>query len=139
MDGVTDAVIVGVVPAVVEAAKTMPAGGRIITVGSVNGEAMPFAGGAFYAGSKAAVRMLTKGWARDLGERGVTVNVVQPGPIDTDMNPANGDQADGQRALTALGRYGTPEDVAAAVALLASPAARQITGTVVTVDGGAIA
>lgn len=125
-----------VAAAVLEAAKRMGEGGRIITVGSVNGDAMPFAGGAFYAGSKAAVRMLTKGWARDLGERGVTVNVVQPGPIDTDMNPAEGPFAEMLTAMTALKRYGKPEEMAELVAFLASPAAGNITGAALTTDGG---
>ena len=122
--------------AVLEAAKRMGEGGRIITVGSVNGEVMPFAGGAFYAGSKAAVRMLTKGWARDLGERGITVNVVQPGPIDTDMNPAEGPFAEMLTAMTARKRYGKPEEVAELVAFLAGPAAANITGAALTTDGG---
>jgi NAD(P)-dependent dehydrogenase (short-subunit alcohol dehydrogenase family) len=114
-----------VVAAVLEAAKIIPDGGRIITVGSINGEAVPFPGGAFYAGSKGAVRMLTKGWARDLGERGVTVNVVQPGPIDTDLNPADGPFGAVLTGMTALKRYGKPEDVAELVAFLAGPGRRQ--------------
>lgn len=125
-----------VVAAVLEAAKTMPDGGRIITVGSVNGELMPVPGGAIYAGSKGAVRMLTKGWARDLGPRGITVNVVQPGPIDTDLNPARGPFAETLTNLTALKRYGKPEDVAELVAFLAGPAAGNITGAALATDGG---
>jgi len=78
----------------------------------------------------------TRGLAREVGSRGITVNLVHPGPTDTDMNPAQGEQADSQRAQSALGRYGQPEDIAAAVAFLASPAARQITGTGLLVDGG---
>ena len=126
----------GVVAAVIEAAKIMPDGGRIITVGSVNGEVAAIPGAAIYAGSKAAVRMLTKGWARDLGERGITVNVVQPGPIDTEMNPAQGPFAELLTGLTALKRYGKAEDVAELVAFLAGPGAGNITGAALTTDGG---
>lgn len=96
--------------------------GRVITVGGV-----------FYGASKGAVRMLTKGWARDLGPRGVTVNVVQPGPIDTDLNPVQGPFAD---TLTALTRYGKPEDVGELAAFLAGPAAGNTTGAALTTDGG---
>lgn len=86
--------------------------------------------------TKSALHSFTRGLARELGSRDITVNLVQPGSTDTDMNPANGDFADFQRALIPLGRYGEPEDVAAAVTFLASPAARHITGTILTVDGG---
>ncbi len=86
--------------------------------------------------TKSALLAFTRGLARELGPRDITVNLVQPGGTDTDMNPAAGSQADEIRGLTPLGRYGTPEDVAAAVTFLASPAARQITGSAVTVDGG---
>jgi 3-oxoacyl-[acyl-carrier protein] reductase len=119
-----------------EAATRMPDGGRIITIGSCLGDRMPFPGGALYAMSKSAVQGLTRGWARDLGPRSITVNCVQPGPIDTDMNPAAGDGADDQIRGTALGRFGKPDDVAALVTFLASPAAANITGAMLTVDGG---
>ncbi|MGA9604303.1 MAG: 3-oxoacyl-ACP reductase family protein [Methyloceanibacter sp.] len=127
----------GVASAVRAAAPLMSEGGRIISIGSVVGERSPFPGIGDYSATKAAVLGYTRGWARDFGPRGITVNNVQPGPIDTDMNPAgNGDFSAAQSAATALGRYGKPEEVAAAVAFLASPAAAYITGTTLTVDGG---
>jgi 3-oxoacyl-[acyl-carrier protein] reductase len=126
----------GVVSAVRAAVPHMSEGGRIISIGSVVGEATPFPGAADYSATKAALLGYTRGWARDLGPKGITVNTVQPGPIDTDMNPDDGDFAAAQKAKTALGRYGTSEEVAAAVAFLASPAAAYITGSVITVDGG---
>jgi 3-oxoacyl-[acyl-carrier protein] reductase len=126
----------GVAAAVRSAAPLMNDGGRIISIGSVVGDSSPFAGIADYSATKAAILGYTRGWARDLGPRGITVNNVAPGPIDTDMNPDDGDFAAAQRSATALGRYGKPEEVAAAVAFLASPAAAYITGTTLTVDGG---
>jgi 3-oxoacyl-[acyl-carrier protein] reductase len=119
-----------------EAARHMGAGGRIITIGSVNADRMPFAGGAVYAMTKAAVAGLTRGLARDLGPRGITVNDVQPGPVDTDMNPAQGPFAESLKALTALGRYGRSDEVAAMVAYLAGPEAGYVTGASLTIDGG---
>jgi len=129
----------GVATAVRSASRHMPDGGRIISIGSVLGGYVPFPGLADYSATKAAVATYTKGWARDLGKRGITVNNVQPGPIDTEMNPANGESASVFAGLTALGRYGKAEEVAAAVAFLASPAASYITGTNLNVDGGASA
>jgi 3-oxoacyl-[acyl-carrier protein] reductase len=126
----------GVAAAVRAAARVMGQGGRIISVGSILGAHVPFPGVADYSATKAAVAVYTRGWARDLGPKGITVNAVQPGPIDTDMNPDSGDFAAIQRAGTALGRYGRPEEVAAAIVFLASPAASYITGTTLDVDGG---
>jgi len=119
-----------------EAARRMSAGGRIITIGSVNADRMPFAGGAVYAMTKAAVAGLTRGLARDLGPRGITVNNVQPGPVDTEMNPAQGEFAELLKPLIALGRYGRDEEIAAFVAYLAGPESGYVTGASLTIDGG---
>ncbi|OSC71900.1 oxidoreductase [Streptomyces sp. 4F] len=116
------------------AAARMTEGGRIITVGSCMALRVPGPGGTLYAMSKAALVGLTKALARELGGRGITANIVHPGPIDTDMNPADGPYADGQAALTALGRFGRAEEVAATVAHLASAA--YVTGAEFAVDGG---
>jgi 3-oxoacyl-[acyl-carrier protein] reductase len=118
------------------AVKYMGEGGRVITIGSTNAERMPFAGGAVYAMSKAAIVGLTKGLARDLGPRGITINNVQPGPVDTDMNPANTEFADSLRALMAIDRYGHADEIAGFVAYLASPEAAYITGANLLIDGG---
>ena len=112
-------------------------GGRIISIGSCLGERVPFPGVTVYSMTKSALLSFTRGLARELGPQGITVNLVQPGSTETDMNPSDGAQSDLQRSMTALGHYGRPEDIAAAVAFLASPSARQITGTTLTVDGGA--
>lgn len=114
----------------------LKAGGRIIFIGSSLADRVPSTEVTVYSATKSAQISLTRGLARELGPRDITVNLVQPGGTDTDMNPAVGDHADALRALTALGRYNEPEDVAAAVSFLASPAARQITGTAITVDAG---
>ncbi len=122
--------------ATMEAVKSMPEGGRIITIGSVNADFMPFPGGSLYAMSKAAVKIMTQSWARDLGDRQITSNVIQPGPIDTDMNPADGAFGETLTAMTAIKRYGKPEEIAELAAFLASPRASNITGSVINIDGG---
>lgn len=118
------------------AVKYMGEGGRVITIGSTNAERMPFAGGAVYAMSKSAIVGLTKGLARDLGPRGITINNVQPGPVDTDMNPDNSEFAAALKGLMALPRYGRAEEIASFVAYLAGPEAAYITGASLTIDGG---
>ncbi|SEJ44009.1 3-oxoacyl-ACP reductase family protein [Azotobacter beijerinckii] len=118
------------------AARHMGSGGRIINIGSTNAERMPFAGGAVYAMSKSAIVGLTKGLARDLGSRGITVNNVQPGPVDTDMNPADSEFAETLKQLMALPRYGHVSEVASFVSYLASPEAGYITGASLLIDGG---
>jgi 3-oxoacyl-[acyl-carrier protein] reductase len=118
------------------AARHMGAGGRIITIGTCNVERVPGPGVTLYAMSKSALIGLTKGLARDLGPRGITANLINPGPIDTDMNPADGPGADEQRSLLALGHFGSGEDIAAMVAHLAGPGGRFVTGAAIAVDGG---
>jgi 3-oxoacyl-[acyl-carrier protein] reductase len=118
------------------AIRHMTEGGRIISIGSNLAERVPFPGVALYSMSKSALLGFTRGLARDLGERGITVNLVQPGSTDTEMNPADGPAADHQRAISALGRYADPADIADTVAFLSGPGGRNITGSVFTVDGG---
>jgi cyclic-di-GMP-binding biofilm dispersal mediator protein len=122
--------------AAVEAARHMPEGGRIIVIGSTNGDRIPFPGLSAYAMSKSALQGMARGLARDFGPRGITVNIVQPGPIDTDLNPADGAMKDIQHAVMAIKRHGRPEDVAGMVAWLAGPEASFVTGAMHTIDGG---
>lgn len=118
------------------AARHMKEGGRIINIGSTNAQRMPFAGGAAYAMSKSALVGLAKGLARDLGPRGITVNNVAPGPVDTDMNPEAGDFATALHGLMAIPRHGKAEEVAGLVAYLAGPEAAFVTGAEMLIDGG---
>ena len=120
----------------VEAARSMPDGGRIILIGSTNANRVPFKGLAAYSMTKSALQSMVRGLARDFGERHITVNVIQPGPTDTDMNPANGPQADLMHSVMAIKEHGSADDVAAYVSFLASSAARGITGAMQTIDGG---
>jgi len=115
------------------------AGGRVITIGSAGADRIVGAPGTVYYMTKSALQSFTRGLAQELGPKDITANLVQPGSTDTDMNPANGESADYQRSLTPLGRFAAPADIAAAVTFLASPAARHLTGTIITVDGGLLA
>ena len=136
MDRMIDINFRGVMAATQAALKHMPDGGRIISIGSCVGERNMTPGLTAYAATKGAVKMFTQGLAREVGRRGITVNNVQPGPIDTDLNPASGDWAAPQLANTALNRYGHVDEVAALVAFVAGPEAAYITGASLTVDGG---
>jgi 3-oxoacyl-[acyl-carrier protein] reductase len=136
MDKVIDINIRGVFATTKAALKRLSDGGRIIMIGSAVGERAIAPGLVPYAATKAAIRMFTQALSREVGGRGITVNNVQPGPIDTDLNPASGDWAVPQKAATALDRYGRVEEIAAMVAFVAGPEASYITGTNLTVDGG---
>jgi len=136
MDRVLDINVRGVFATTQAALKHMKDGGRIIMVGSAVGERAVAPGLVPYAATKGAVKMFTQALSREVGSRGITVNNVQPGPIDTDLNPASGDWAVPQKAATALDRYGHVDEIAAMVAFVAGPESSYITGANLTVDGG---
>lgn len=136
LDRVIDINLRGVFIATQAALRHIKDGGRIINIGSCVGERMMTPGLAAYSATKGAVKMFTQGLSREVGSRGITVNNVQPGPIDTDLNPAAGDWAEPQIAVTALKRYGRVDEVAALVAFVAGPEAGYITGANLTIDGG---
>src|SRR5882724_5481068 len=136
MDRVIDINVRGTLAATQAALKHMKSGGRIITIGSAVGERAVTPGLVAYSATKGALKMFTQALSRELGSRGITVNNVQPGPIDTDLNPAAGDWAVPQKAATALDRYGHVNEVAALVAFVAGPESSYMTGANLTVDGG---
>lgn len=126
----------GVVVGIREALRHLPDGGRIVTIGSINADRMPFPGGSIYGMTKAAVAGLTRGLSRELGPRNITVNNVQPGPVDTEANPANGPMSTGMLSWMALDRFGRAEEIAAMVSYLAGPEAAFVTGASLDIDGG---
>ena len=136
LDRVIDINVRGTLAATQAALKHMKSGGRIIIIGSCLGERTLTPGLVAYSATKGAVKMFTQGLSREVGSRGITVNNVQPGPIDTDLNPASGDWAVPQKANTALGRFGSVDEVAALVSFVAGPESSYITGANLNVDGG---
>ncbi|KAA0091412.1 SDR family oxidoreductase [Mycolicibacterium sp. P1-18] len=128
--------VVGVLATTRAAVLNFNDGGRIVTIGTTGAAHAPFPGIGDYVATKAALAAYTRAWSRDLGPRRITVNIVQPGAVDTDMNPADGPNADLQKSMNSLGRFADPGEVAALVAFLAGPEAGFITGTTVNIDGG---
>src|ERR1700681_2465064 len=139
LDRVIDINVRGVFGATQAALKHMKDGGRIIMIGSAAGERALTPGLVPYSATKGAVKMFTQGLSREVGTRGITVNNIQPGPIDTDLNPAAGEWAVPQKAFTALDRFRHVDEVAALVAFVAGPESSYITGANLNVDGGMIA
>ena len=136
VDRMIDVNVRGPYHAAVDAARQMNEGGRIVIIGSVNGDRMPFAGGAAYGMTKSAVQGMVRGLARDFGDRGITVNSVQPGPVNTDMNPEGGPMKDMMHSFMAIKRHAQPEEIAGMVAYLVGPEASIVTGAQHTIDGG---
>jgi 3-oxoacyl-[acyl-carrier protein] reductase len=136
MDRLLNINVRGVFIATQAALKHIKRGGRIIMIGSCLGERLMTPGLVPYSATKGAVKIFTQALSRELGSRGITVNNIQPGPIDTELNPATGEWADPQKAATALGRYGHVDEIAAMVAFVATPESSYITGANLTVDGG---
>jgi cyclic-di-GMP-binding biofilm dispersal mediator protein len=136
VDRMIDINVRGPYHAAVDAARQMNAGGRIVVIGSVNGDRMPFPGGAAYALTKSAIQGMVRGLARDFGDRGITVNSVQPGPVNTDLNPEDGPMKDMMHSFMAIKRHAQPEEIAGMVAYLVGPEASIITGAQHTIDGG---
>ncbi|MGR6977503.1 SDR family NAD(P)-dependent oxidoreductase [Mycobacteroides abscessus] len=135
-DRIVDINVKAIFVAIQHALPHMGSGGRIITIGSINGDRSPIPGLSLYSMSKAAVGGLTRGLARDLGPRGITINTIQPGPINTDMNPSDGELAEGAKPMIALGHYGQTTDIASLVSYLSSAEAGFVTGAAVNIDGG---
>jgi len=136
VDRLIDINVRGPYHAAIEGARQMREEGRIVIIGSVNADRIPFAGGTAYAMSKAAIQGLVRGLARDLGGRGITVNNIQPGPVDTDMNPADGPMKDVMHSFMAIKRHARPDEIAGLAAYLASAEAAMVTGAQHTIDGG---
>lgn len=136
VDRMIDVNVRGPYHAAVEGARQMNEGGRVVIIGSVNGDRMPFPSGAAYAMTKSAVQGMVRGLARDFGDRGITVNSVQPGPVDTDMNPADGPMKDAMHSFMAIKRHAKPAEIAGLVAYLVGPEASIVTGAQHTIDGG---
>ena len=136
VDRMIDVNVRGPYHAAVDGARQMNEGGRIVIVGSVNGDRMPFAGGAAYALTKSANQGMVRGLARDFGDRGITVNSVQPGPVNTDMNPADGPMKDAMHSFMAIKRHAEPAEIAGMVAYLVGPETSIVTGAQHTIDGG---
>lgn len=136
VDKMIDVNVRGPYHAAVDGARQMNNGGRIVIIGSVNGDRMPFAGGAAYALTKSAIQGMVRGLARDFGDREITVNSVQPGPVNTDMNPADGPMKDAMHSFMAIKRHAEPAEIAGMVAYLVGPEASIVTGAQHTIDGG---
>lgn len=136
VDRMIDINVRGPYHAAVDAAREMPDGGRIVIIGSVNGDRMPFAGGAAYGMTKSAVQGMVRGLARDFGDRNITINSVQPGPVNTDLNPEDGPMKDTMHSFMAIKRHAQPNEIAGMVAYLVGPEATIVTGAQHTIDGG---